>query len=182
MHGNMYGRSKYSRTFANIVAQHSALMYETLDDILRSFRVSKIIELGTARGALSVYLGLMGVRSGVQVYTVDKDTPSADVMNCFSKLGVSFVMMDILSQKGKDKVRELIGATPVYLICDNGNKVDEFNSFAPHLCKGSVISAHDWSIEIGEEDIKNTVCNLQLKPFKKEAWLHSDLYFATWSV
>ena len=65
----------YNRTFAGIKAQHSALTYEVIDDILKGSNVKRIVELGTAAGALSFYLGLCGKMLGIPVYTVDAKLP-----------------------------------------------------------------------------------------------------------
>jgi hypothetical protein len=173
----------YNRTFCGVKAQHSALTYEKVDKILKDSKAERIVELGTADGALSMYLGLVGARLGIPVYTIDRyAVKTKETKEVFDKLGVYQMVLDIMSEEGKSAVRSLIADVPVYLICDNGNKKEEFNSFAGNLANGSVVSVHDWGMELTKTDIVGTIESMKLAPFMEEEWLLSDLMFATWCV
>jgi len=68
---------------------------------------------------------------------------------------------------------------PVYLLCDNGNKKQEFAQLVPHLKPGSVVSVHDYGVEFMEED--NIHADL-LEPFHPEDWQKHNVQMATWVV
>ena len=52
----------------------------------------------------------------------------------------------------------------ILLYCDNGKKIDEFNTYAKYLKPGDVIMTHDRPSEIRFKDIEETVIKHNLKP------------------
>lgn len=177
------GRPVYNRTFAGATALHSAFTYEQIDKVLKSVKVNKIVEIGTGQGALSMYLGLVGARLGIPVYTIDKNTIKVDETRVvLEKLGVNIITLNALCEPGISEVSNLISGTPVYLICDNGDKKKEFNTFCGSLVSGSVVSVHDWGKEIQYNDVSDVVEKLRMVPFMKEKWDFYDMMFATWCV
>jgi len=104
------------------------------------------------------------------------------VMEMFRNLGVYWFRLNIFSSEGCTAIKSLICDEPVYLLCDNGNKVQEFATFAQFLMPGSMISVHDWMYEIFPRDTDGVVSSLGLEPFEEEGWLKDHLRMATWSV
>jgi SAM-dependent methyltransferase/glycosyltransferase involved in cell wall biosynthesis len=175
---------RFNRTFGGVDAQHAASTYTEIDMILAAGSIKRIIELGSARGALSMYLGLCGRRLGIPVYTVDFEPVMADATRrVLADLGVTVLRLNCLGEgPGRLAVRALVSDVPVYLLCDNGNKQVEFSLYAQHLMPGSMVSVHDWLSEVGPQGVDGIVQKLQLQPFREQAWTQENLRMATWSV
>jgi len=172
----------YNRTFLGVKAQHSELTYEVIDDIIKDSKIKRIIELGTAGGALSFYLGLCGKKLDIPVYTVDAVLPPDDTRRMFSELGVFYFKLNVMEPDGIIAVNSLIADEPVYLFCDNGNKAEEFTKYAPSLLPGSIISVHDWMYEVFPQQIGHIALDLKLEPYKEKIWDKNNLRMATWKV
>ena len=76
------------------------------------------------------------------------------------------------------KMDSIINNQPTYIICDGGNKPKEFNFWAPKIPIGSIISAHDWGVEISINDIKDTA-DKYLIQYMPERWNEMNVQFAT---
>lgn len=121
---------------------------------------SRIIELGTEDGGLSLFLCLQAVQRGMDFYTFDNrvysdgkpesfDLPLGRLLDLESRFYNANVF-----EEGCKLIEELIiesGTT--ILCCDNGDKPREFATFAPILKSGDLITVHDWNLEIKEEHI-----------------------------
>jgi predicted O-methyltransferase YrrM len=176
----------YNRTFVGVPAQHALATYDAIESIITAHpHIRRIVELGTADGALSLYLGLWGKRLGIPVYTVDS-RPAVysrpDMQKTLRELGVQFVRINILKDHGLAAARTMVEGCAVYLICDNGNKTREFNQLVPHLLPGSVVSVHDWGTEVLGANIEQVRKNSGLVPFQKDRWERNNLKMATWTV
>jgi hypothetical protein len=162
--------------FVGLLAQHSVFLRPIIDVVMLNNDIKAIYEIGTADGALAVYLGLWGLFKDIPVTTFDiEELP--DIVKAFLlKLRVMPYQMDVFT----DEVKEMITVRdePCYLICDGGDKPKEIQVYSELLPAGSVISAHDWGQEIGEEDVKG----LPLKPWIEDSWLWNNAQFATWRV
>jgi SAM-dependent methyltransferase/predicted O-methyltransferase YrrM len=172
----------YNRTFVGVRAQHAALTYEVIDDIIKGSKIKRIVELGTAGGALSFYLGLCGKMLDIPVYTVDAQLPSDDARRMFRELGVFYFKLNVMEPEGITSVNSLISDEPVYLFCDNGNKAEEFTKYAPRLLPGSIISVHDWMYEVFPQQIGHIAAQLNFQPYREAIWDKNNLRMATWKV
>lgn len=143
----------YWGSFVGQEAGHNPYTYELISRILLKYKVHSIIEIGAQQGALTMYLGLWGLRLGVPVHTFEIHSalyePVKHVLDTL-KVGCSG---DCFSGEALDTIKKVMDGKPTYLICDGGDKPKEFKVFAPMLPMGSLISVHDWGIEITEEDI-----------------------------
>jgi hypothetical protein len=139
---------------------------------------ARIVELGSYGGGFTTALGVHAWRIGAEVVSYDvMQAPDERFKSLAEFLGIRFVREDIFTDRGFNSVAECIGAPGVtYLLCDDGDKKREFNSFAPILKAGDVIAAHDycaeerwwpWS-EIAREDVSGTVEQYRLQPFLQE--------------
>jgi len=116
-----------------------------------------LIELGTYRGGMSIFLLLQCVQWGMSFYTFDKqrfplETPVAQMID----LEAHFHEGDIFEER-KPKLLELIGMDglhPLLLYCDDGNKPREFATFVPHLRSGDYVAVHDWGLEFHPQHVK----------------------------
>jgi cephalosporin hydroxylase len=160
--------------FVGQPAGHSPYVYQVISDILLRNEVSAIIEVGTMYGALTMYLGLWGLRLDVPVISFDIDQNlSEPVARVLDGLGVVRYEMDVFSERAVSIIQAL-ATKPVYLICDGGDKPREVETFTPLLPIGSVISVHDWGDEI--HDIK---ADAKVHYFEADDWTAHGANMAT---
>ena len=165
----------YWGSFVGQEAGHNPYTYEVISRLLLAHEVCSIIEIGTQQGALTTYLGLWGMRLGVPVHTFEiypalcePVRPVLDALHvechgdCFEG----------------NLIEEIMCERPTYLICDGGDKPREYRVFAPMLPVGSLVSVHDWGIEITEEDIRGV--DIGLKAINQEDWQAHNVNLATW--
>ncbi len=136
-----------------------------------------IIEIGTGTGSFISLLGINAKRIGAVIQTFDKhyvplvnDLPiTLHHANCFE---VEDEIEDLILNPGR-----------TYLLCDGGDKIKEFNTFAKYLKSEDIIAAHDYVInkewwgwsEIKEQDVANTVAEQNLKSF-----MYDEFAMAGW--
>jgi hypothetical protein len=120
------------------------LAVSVLSYLIETGGFRQVIELGTQLGGLSALLGLQCRMVGARFDTFDKEAASP-YSGWFALFGVNYRILDVFSPTGTAAVRELIQAPGrVLLLCDNGDKKEEFARFAPYLKAGDVIGAHDY--------------------------------------
>jgi hypothetical protein len=179
-HVNSERSWEWHKTFIGQYMQHNYWLYYILDDIIgNNSQIMSIIEIGTGRGALTTVLGLYGIKKNVLVFTVDINSKFSQPMQpVFKALNIQFYTGDSFSDAIICKIDSIINNQPTYIICDGGNKIKEFNFWTPKIPIGSIISAHDWSVEISMNHIKDTV-DKYLQPYKPEKWTEMNIQFAT---
>jgi predicted O-methyltransferase YrrM len=141
--------------------------------------ITKIIELGTHTGSMSVALGLEGVRKGIEVHTFElNEQVSEETKRILDRLGVKRHLCNIFDDH--QFIKSLFKDGPVYLLCDNGSKAVEFQEFVPKLKSGSVVSVHDWTSEIHQHDIDPY--KHMIDPFHEDDWMRHNVQLATWRI
>ncbi len=179
------GEDSASHTFLGLDMYQNQNALLVFDTILKHYanngiKVGQIIEIGTALGGLSVFLGLAAKAYFARFITYDvRDyTPYKDF---FSRLLVDFRIGNCFTEEHIIK-NEIQAEGATILFCDGGNKASELNTFAKHLKPGDVVLAHDygydresfekdvrykwWEVmELSYVDIKQTVEGLPLEPF-----------------
>jgi len=127
------------------------------EHVLLNTKFSRIIELGTGWGGLSLYFALWCEERGAKFHTFDiakkwKDTPLAKMI-CLASY---FHVLDVLHNP--QPIKELIVRPgPSIVFCDNGDKREEFRQLAPILKPGDIIGVHDWGREIGRRDVTDVM-------------------------
>lgn len=106
-------------------------MYEW-ERIIKTIKPTKLIELGTGSGIMSMWLNQFVPVTSYDNYTAHYPNIVGDI---FTKLQPDDLKGHII------------------LFCDNGNKPLEFKTFVPHLDVGSIVAVHDWGTEFHEKDI-----------------------------
>jgi 23S rRNA U2552 (ribose-2'-O)-methylase RlmE/FtsJ len=156
---------EWHTTFVGTTMQSNYRLYYVIDRVMEHFTPKSIVEIGTARGAMSTYLGLWGMKLNVPVVTLD----IAEVYEFpLEKLGVQFIKGDCFDPHIKDLLLRLINKQPVLFICDGGNKQQEFLDYVPLLPPGSVIMAHDYGVEFHLENVKPVLH--MVEPFLQDRW------------
>lgn len=150
-------RVKCRSTFLGRKARQMPEVYQMFEMLMQQEKFVRIVELGTAPGALSLYFALYCIENKMKFYTYDiKDYEKSIVRDLigfdkyFEKINV-FEHIDMISELIQRPGKTL-------LFCDDGDKPKEFQTFGPALKTGDVIGAHDWSWEIKMEDVADT-CN-----------------------
>lgn len=156
---------KNRTTFLGNLARQAPKSLAMWELLLNKGKFTRIIELGTWQGALSLYFALFCIERDMEFYTYDHidylQTPLKKLID-FNKY---FYKLDIY--KNIDKIGALVSAKgKTLLFCDGGNKIAEFNSLSKFLKIGDVIGTHDWGIEIKLEDIDHTCKKNNLKILK----------------
>ena len=135
----------------------------------------QIVELGSLNGGFTTVMGVHAWRIGCSIFSYDLCVcPNYDWKSLSDFLGIVFIQGDLFSMVERIKSQiQMPGTT--YLWCDNGNKIKEFNLFAPMLKPGDVIAAHDYCCdkegqwwpwqEIKKSDVENAVISNNLVPF-----------------
>lgn len=125
----------------------------------QEFKPDLIIELGTYLGALTHFLSLHG-----HVWSIDNKK-----RNIKEHQNVKYEIADVFSNDFVQSMKCVISIhSPIFFLCDNGNKIEEFKLYAPLLKKGDIIFVHDWNNEIKMFDIYQTVLDQNLTPYLHE--------------
>lgn len=175
---NENGDWQWFLQFAGIEQGHNYYVYHSISENIRRHPPKLILEIGTYKGAMSVVLGLEAVRLGIPCISVDiSDQRDEGTKRLFQKLGIEFYELDIFEHRQKffNVVKEY---DSVYVVCDGGNKREEFLMFSKELKPGSMISVHDYSVEFLPEDAEPV--NWILDPLDQHEWMNHNAQFATW--
>ena len=135
-----------------------------------SNRFEYIVEFGSQKGCLSTYFANMaGITESFffETYELfpDKSWDSRSDEGCghwYKKLAeispyINFFHKDVFSEGVKAHITENISEFKTMIFCDGGNKIDEFNMYAPILKPGDKIAVHDWGHEIHQHNIQATL-------------------------
>ena len=162
----------------SFVGQYAGTNFYCFDIMSRVFKdypdIKSIVELGTFCGTMTMYLGLWGLRLGIPVHTFDiEPNNSAPVHGVFEALGIQTHWIDVFTKEGMQEVIDCL-PEPGYLFCDGGDKQREFDTFAPIVPTGTVISCHDWGTECKVMD--GSILRLNYNP---RDWTQHDSMLAT---
>ena len=156
------------------------------------FYFDKIIELGSGSGGLTIFLGIYGLSYNCEIHSFDthleRNFP-LNVVSLFKFLRINFYQKDVLQDLSTvSLIRDLISTGGrVLLLCDNGNKVEEFKLYCSTLKKGDIIMAHDYMVtykkflsefkgklwdccEILRESIEGECQKYNLVPYLENIW------------
>lgn len=169
-----YQYKRWYGTFLGIRQSHAYWMYKVIDDVLNENKQIKgIIEIGTGRGALSIFLGLECYERGLKPLLTYDILPLMREPRLFKLLGIKFNIRDCYHKDSIQEITEYIDS-PILFFSDNGNKVRDFNYFIKLLPKGSVFASHDWqsiaSAKLTEKNTRDNVIKYGLVPLYKEQW------------
>lgn len=172
--------------FISVDGLLAAQNYYTLDllEELKKLNIQQVIEIGTNRGGLSLLLAKIA-----ETYTFDIEEwePKELRQKLFSQVNnLTFIKQDCFNSSYLKRL--LSNDKKTLLVCDGGNKINEFNYFAPYLNQGDLISCHDYfpnkvdynywvTCEIKYSDIKLTCQSEKLIPILKEL-----SYKAAWGL
>jgi len=148
---------------------------------MKDNQFSEVVEIGTGHGALTTVLGLWGLTKDIPVLTVDIQHIHNERL--FNYLGITFMQIDEFGKDFEYAVSQFTNnyTDKVLFICDGGDKVREFNLWAPKLASGSIITIHDWTVEVAQTDIE-PVASQYCIPYNEDMWNKLNVQFATFKV
>lgn len=125
--------------------------------------VARIIELGTFHGGLSVFLGIYCFMKNIPFITYDIQpfvNSINNVKQLFKTLKVDYRLKNI-NDCHDEITSEIKKPGLTLLLCDGGDKVNEFNVFSDYIKPGDVIMAHDYAHDdkTFNDKIKNKLWN-----------------------
>lgn len=125
------------------------------EEFLNRSRPGSVVELGTFKGGMAVFLSLQGMARGFSVTTIDNGAHGAPA-ELLEKLGTTVLSCDLLSEQTVEPMRELLLSLPkpTVLFCDNGNKPLEWQRFVPLLSDGDYAVVHDWGSEFNPDNLE----------------------------
>ncbi len=122
-----------------------------------------IIELGTSFGGLTYILDDIVKENNLthNIHTFDFSYKKY-VETFLNERGCTYHVLDERDDIYKTTVIDLLSNNgKALLLCDGGNKKEEFNRYSEYLKSGDIIMAHDYShdITVFENEIKNKFWN-----------------------
>lgn len=151
--------------YDNHACQQTQNAFEVFFNFLNVNRPSNIIEIGTALGGFTMilksFIDELGIPCNVLTYDIIEYAWYKDMR----ERGVDVRVQNVFSETYEltdPYVSEYIGREGTTIVlCDGGNKIQEFNTLSCHLKKGDFILAHDYAVnrEVFEERINRRVWN-----------------------
>lgn len=172
---------EWHTTFVGQYMQHNYRLYHILDSIfLENPQITRIVEMGTGNGALSVFLGLWGIKKGIPLLT--NDISLMHDTKLFSYLKINFIQGDENSLDIKEKIECFLDKRACLFICDgaSGGKETEFKYWVNKLSSSSIIAAHDLGNEFQVCNIAE--CLYLCEPYKVERWLEMNAQMAFFKI
>lgn len=169
--------SRWYKTFLGYCQSHTYWCYKVIDSILNENKQIKgIIEIGTGRGAMSIFFGLECYERGYKPL-LTYDVIKLREPRLFKLLGVKNIIRDCFVEESIEEMKEYADV-PVFVMCDGGNKAKEFNTIVPFLKSGSIVGAHDYNegynfircIGMRKKFIQESINKYNLQPIKQEEW------------
>lgn len=145
-------------TFAGVPAIQAWQDFMLWEEFLNGNKPEVLWEIGTFLGGFSIYLSTQcNLRNiGFSTFDFQKYYRSDDVAHINSGTDDEFEHMDVFDDKFTNMLQRTLLApdtTPFMLFCDGGNKPKEMQTFSKMLRPGDLMAVHDFTHEIGEEDL-----------------------------
>lgn len=150
------------------MSQHKNAV-QTFENFILNIKPSTIIEIGTYTGgfiaAISDIVSKNDLRTKIVSYDIMERGPYSDIRQLGADIRIENIFNDTYSElndSSKDDIISMIQSQGTTLVlCDGGNKINEFNILAKHLKTGDFIMAHDYSEshDYYNQHIKNKIWN-----------------------
>ena len=136
----------YRRGFLGIEMAQNSVAIPTFDEFFaRIGAPARVIEIGTSKGGLSMFMALYCLCAGADFTTIDIAS-NPKYAGPIRKLRGQRIVGDAFDPRFGSHLRERMkGDGVTVLLCDGGDKVREFNEYAHALKVGDYILAHDYA-------------------------------------
>ena len=145
--------------YKGIPTMQAKKAFQVFESFFSNEKIELVIEIGTAYGGLSKFLHDQSQIFGFKFITYDRYKD-----RLFDKIPnpeFEFRNIDCFSENGKQEIIEALLSKKTLLLCDGGNKKNEFNLFSEYIQHGSYIMAHDYSPdrEYFEKEVRGKIWN-----------------------
>lgn len=147
-------------------AQQHHNAYEVFYRFLKLVKPSRILEIGTALGGFTAFLGMckkdLELNTSILSYDIHEQHWYKDLLKYDINIKVKNIFNNQYSSLIDSSVIEYIqGPGSTIVLCDGGCKKCEFNILAPYLKLNDIIMAHDYAPnpEYFQQHIKNKIWN-----------------------
>lgn len=146
------------------------------------FSPRHVVEVGSSLGGMSCLLAIACRATSAHFLTLDiSERISPDTKRILADVAGrdgTFVQLDALSEAGKKMISNIVSREGrSAILCDGGNKTEEFRTFAAFLKPGDVIAAHDFGAkpswpwqEIRIEDVADVLEKQNLQRFMEDVF------------
>jgi cephalosporin hydroxylase len=117
--------------------------FDTFSNFFKEEKFEIVIEIGTAFGGLSTFLYEQSLIYKFKFITYDKF--SDRLLEKIPNPEFEFRNKNCFDELVKNEIIEILSNKKCLLLCDGGNKKEEFNIFCKYLDSNSYIMAHDYS-------------------------------------
>lgn len=116
--------------------------------------ITRILDLGTGEGGLTIFWGLqMAARNGSVLSFDIKKWMHPSWFELAKKLPIKFMQRDVFDQSTIQLAADFIKKGRTLVFCDASNKPKSLNIYSRLLKKNDLIMAHDWGVEIKPEHL-----------------------------
>jgi|GEM_PF-5547368 len=139
------------QTLWGVQVQQSPLALWAWEHVLAAVQPKVVVEIGTATGGLTMWLGAWARLNRARVLSFDiVDRLEARTRDFLAMLPVECVVGDVFADANRHRIAAAMGSErPGLVYCDGGNKSRELSYFHNWIPAGSVIGVHDYTIEVG---------------------------------
>lgn len=174
-------------------AQQNHNAYEAFYELFSSVRPVRILEIGTALGGFTAYMDLackeIGIHTKIRSYDIHSHSWYDDLRLKNIDVIIDNIFTDNYTDLKNYSVIDFIKDDGLCLVlCDGGNKKQEFNILSRYLKINDIIMAHDYAPntnyfqsdmnrkiwnwhEIQDTDIQESIQNNGLHPYMREKML-----------
>ena len=147
--------------FLNIPVQQVPNALNVFQEFFENESFEYVIEIGTSYGGLSLFLNEQSNIHNFKFITYDISDVRIKKAWLDNKIPFDYRIEDCFSTNTSNFIITLLKENKCLLLCDGGNKVEEFNFFSQFITSGSYIMAHDYSTnkDYFNKNIRDTVWN-----------------------
>lgn len=131
--------------FLNIPVQQVPKALNVFQEFFENESFEYVIEIGTSYGGLSLFLNEQSNIHNFKFITYDISDVRIKKAWLDNKIPFDYTIEDCFSTNTSNFIITLLKENKCLLLCDGGNKVEEFNFFSQFITSGSYIMAHDYS-------------------------------------
>lgn len=145
---NGRGMSVYDNEWA---AQQHHNAYKYFYEFIEQERFERILEIGTAMGGFTHFLNFACTDLGLETEILSYDIHERKEYSRLTDKGVDVCIENMFSSDFKsisDHAYNFITKSgKVLVLCDGGNKINEFNCLSSFIKSGDFIMAHDFAMD-----------------------------------
>jgi len=147
--------------FLNIPVQQVPNALNVFQEFFKNESFEYVIEIGTSYGGLSLFLNEQSNIHNFKFITYDISDVRIKKAWLDNKIPFDYRIEDCFSTNTSNFIITLLKENKCLLLCDGGNKVEEFNFFSQFITSGSYIMAHDYSTDKNyfDKNIRDKVWN-----------------------